>query len=330
MILLVNFGGPRSLEEIFPFLKTLLQDRDVIRTKLPSWAHNALFHRVAKKRAQTIAHDYQLIGGRSPIYFDTEEIAEKLREKLQLPVATFHRYLPSTHKASLKILEEAKANYIQVLPLFPQFSYATTGSIARFLAQNLCCKTQNRLRWIKSYAAHPAFIESYQRRLKDFLEQKQLSAKDTVLLFSAHGVPRSFICTGDIYQAECELSFQHIMKAFPHFTSRLSYQSKFGKGEWIRPYTDETCENISSWSQGKTNAVIVPLTFTSDHIETLFEIEQLYLPILQKNGLKAYRCPALNLESYWIDALAQITEEPHWSSTQMLIRNSAVSWCCKS
>ncbi len=328
MILLVNFGGPRTLDEIFPFLTALLQDRDVVRTNLPSWAHNALFKRIARKRAQSIAHDYTSIGGRSPIYFDTEEIAKQLREKLQVPILTFHRYLPSTHKTSLQAIEEVSTKDICVLPLFPQFSYATTGSIARFFARHLCCKTVNRLRWIKSYPAHPAFISSYQRRLKDFLEDNQLSSDNTLLLFSAHGLPRSFVCTGDVYQAECELSYQRIMEAFPDFLSRLSYQSKFGKGEWLRPYTDETCSSISSWSQGKTHAVVVPLSFTSDHIETLFEIEQLYLPLLRDQGLKAYRCPALNLAPYWIDALAQIAQDTQWSSTQMLIRNPEISWCC--
>ncbi len=328
MILLVNFGGPRDVDEIFPFLTALLQDRDVVRTNLPVWMHNALFKRIARKRARSIAHDYNSIGGRSPIYFDTEEIAEQLREKLQVPVLTFHRYLPSTHKDSLQAIEKANANVIRVLPLFPQFSYATTGSIARFFAKHLCCKTLSRLRWTTSYSAHPAFISSYQRRLADFLQENQLSADNTLLLFSAHGLPRSFVCTGDIYQAECELSYQRIMQAFPHFVSKLSYQSKFGKGEWIRPYTDETCSSVSTWCEGKTGAVIVPLSFTSDHIETLFEIEQLYLPLLQDQGLTAYRCPALNLAPYWIDALAQIAQEPQWASTQMLIRNPEVSWCC--
>lgn len=329
MIVLVNFGGPRDLPEIFPFLKALLQDRDVIRTKLPTFLHNWLFQRVAKKRSKKIAHDYLLIGGKSPIYFDTEEIAQKLQERLDCPVIPFHRYLPATHKASLKAIEEANEQEIRVLPLFPQFSYSTTGSIARILANSLSCKTLKKLRWIKSYAKHPAFIKAEARRIADYLKENNIPENETFFLFSAHGLPQSYICRGDIYQIECEESHREVMKYFPKALSRLSYQSKFGPAEWIRPYTDETCESILSIHQGKKHVVIVPISFTSDHIETLFEIEKLYLPLIQKQNLQAHRCPALNLEPYWLDALAEIVQEPQLLGTQMLIRNESVSWCCR-
>ena len=94
--LFVNFGGPRDLEEITPFLTALLTDRDVVRTRFPTFLHNWLFRRVAKKRAQKIAHDYAMIGGRSPIYFDTEALAKKWDS------LTIHRYLPATHRETLQ------------------------------------------------------------------------------------------------------------------------------------------------------------------------------------------------------------------------------------
>lgn len=327
--LLVNFGGPRNLGEIRPFLTELLTDRDVIRSKLPNWAHNFLFTRVARKRALKIRDDYGLIGGKSPIYADTEEMAKLLAAKLSAPVIPFHRYLPATHAASLRQIEELEVEEIRVLPLFPQFSYATTGSIARFLSERLCCKTLNSLRWVHSYAGHPAFILSYQQRIRDFLEEREIAEEEAVLLFSCHGLPRSFICTGDIYETECRSSFQSVRSAFPRAVCRLSYQSKFGRGEWLRPYTDETCAAYPAWGEGRRKAVIVPLSFTSDHIETLFEIEKLYLPMLQEHGIEAHRCPALNLETYWIEALVEIAKTSFVSATQMLVRNKAVFFCCR-
>ena len=101
---------------------------------------------------------------------------------------------------------------------------------------------------------------------------------------------------------------------------QLCYQSKFGKGEWLRPYTNEVCEEILKWNEKRKNIVFVPISFTTDHIETLFEIEKLYLPLIEKNGLKAYRCPALNLEPYWIDALAEIAKGPILYDNHLLIR----------
>ncbi len=322
--LLVNFGGPRDVGEIAPFLTALLQDRDVIRTRFPTFFHNWFFGRIARKRAGKIAEDYEKIGGRSPIYFDTEETAKQLSPLLNAPVLTFHRYLPATHANSLSAIEECAAKEIQVIPLFPQFSYATTGSIARFFMERLEPKQVRKLRWIKSYPAHRAFIGSYIQRISDFLREKNLNEEETILLFSAHGVPLSFIERGDLYQSECELSYLHTIDAFPKALGRLSYQSKFGRGEWLRPYTDETCKGTAEWGMGRKQVVVVPIAFTSDHIETLFEIEELYLPLIRQQGFDAYRCPALNLEPYWIEGLCQIAKETSGLATQMLVRTCEI------
>lgn len=314
MILLANFGGPRHLDEIVPFLTALLCDRDVIRTRFPPFIHNWLFGRVARKRALKVRHDYEQIGGRSPIYFDTETLAQILTERLRMQVHTFHRYLPATHAESLKEFQTAQE--IKVLPLFPQFSYATTGSIARYFSHHLTAP----VRWIKSYADHPAFIAAYQRRISDFLDEQKIPEEDAVLLFSAHGLPQQFVDEGDPYESECRLSYEGVLKGFPRALGRLCYQSKFGPEEWLRPYTDESSQQILQWHQGRSHVVFVPISFTSDHIETLFEIEQLYLPIIAAQGLRSYRCPALNLEPYWIDALIEILGNSNLHKNQTLVR----------
>jgi ferrochelatase len=305
-VLIVNFGGPRNLDEVEAFLEELLCDPDLIRTPFPKFFQDWFFKRVARKRAVKVRHDYAEIGGKSPIYFDTEALAKSLSLRAKREVVTFHRYLRATHE-----MEKLQEEFL-VLPLFPQFSYATTGSAARCLAQ---CK---KLSWIKSYETHPAFILAHQKRIESFLVEKSLVPEETILLFSAHGVPKKFVDEGDPYQKMCEATVQEVMKAFPKMLGKLSYQSKFGRGEWIRPYTDEACEQMGTW--GLKNCVIVPISFTSDHIETLFEIEKLYLPIIRAKGMNAYRCPALNQEPYWIDALVEILESPEFFSTQSLIR----------
>jgi ferrochelatase len=312
--LIVNFGGPRNLEEVPSFLTSLLCDRDLIRTRFPNWIHNWLFTRVAKKRAMKVSEDYHEIGGKSPIYFDTETIREVLSQKLAAEVCTFHRYLPATHAESIRQISQ-KEEWI-TLPLFPQFCYATTGSIARFLAPH--CST--KLKWIKSYANHPAFIDAYQRRIRTFLQENNLEEKETLLFFSAHGVPKRFSEEGDPYETECNLSYREVMKGFPQAKGRLCYQSKFGRGEWLRPYTNEAAERILDWHEGRKHIVFIPISFTSDHIETLFEIEKLYLPIIRAKGLNAYRCPALNLESYWIESLVEILQKPTLYENHSLIR----------
>ncbi len=322
MHLFVNFGGPRTLDEVEPFLITLLTDEDVIRTKLPGFIQRRLFTRLARKRSMRIREDYRKIGGKSPIFDDTEAVAREASLLTQRPMLTFHRYLPETHATFLSNLDGFAGDEITIFPLFPQFSYATTGSIARFFQRFVKPEIVKKMRWIKSYAAHPAYVQSMQRCIRNFLEQQSLLEEETILLFSAHGLPQEYVDAGDIYESECRQSFHAIAQAFPKALSILAYQSKFGKGEWLRPYTDETCEAILSWHAGKKQVVFVPLSFTSDHIETLFEMEELYLPIIREQGLSAYRCPALNRRPDWIGAIAEILKEPNLCTNQMLIRTS--------
>ncbi len=308
--LIVNFGGPRHPDEIYPFLKELLCDQDVVRTKFPQFIHNFLFRKIAHKRSLTIQKEYALIGGKSPIFFDTEEIASLLSEKLFSKVLTFHRYLPKTHDDSLIAIENSQAKEIRVLPLFPQFTYATTGSIARFFLKNLSKTTQKKLRFLPSFPTHPLFIESMQKKIDDFLKENHLSLEETILLFSSHGVPQIFVDTGDPYEKECRASFESISRKYEKAISCLSFQSQFGKGKWLSPSTKELSENILSWNQGRKNVVFIPLSFTSDHIETLVEIEHQYVPLIREKTLNAYRCPALNLEPYWIENLRTLFLDP--------------------
>ncbi len=100
----------------------------------------------------------------------------------------------------------------------------------------------------------------------------------------------------------------------------LSYQSRFGPEKWLTPYTDEICLNIDNYLEGRRTVVVVPLSFTSDHIETLFEIEELYLPLLRKKNIKALRCPALNNHPSWINAIPAIMQETDRTSNQLLLR----------
>ena len=318
--ILANFGGPRSTAEIGVFLKALLTDRDVVRTRLPTPLHNFLFSRIAKRRAKKIEGDYLSIGGKSPIYDDTEALASALRSHLKEPILTFHRYLPATHDAFCRQVESLKAEQLHCFPLFPQFTYATTGSIARWMQKHLPHQITTKIRWIKSYPKHPLFIAAHQKIIKRFLNQMGLAAEEFFFLFSAHGVPKSFIEEGDLYEDECQESYRAIMSDFPNTPSALVYQSKFGPGEWLKPYTGEFCEQIEQHTKERRHVLTIPISFTSDHIETLFEVEQEYLPIIRSKGLLAYRLPALSLSPEWIEAIPKILEETTTCNNQMLIR----------
>jgi ferrochelatase len=302
-VVLANFGGPRSLEEVEEFLVELLSDQEVLRTPFPAWIHRLLFKRVARKRSRSVREDYALIGGRSPIFEDTESLALLLEG---FEVVTFHRYLPKTHPLFLERMEQISSERITVFPCFPQFSYATTGSMALWFQRHLPSSVVERLDWIRSYPSHPLYIAAMCQVLREFLEKNHLKEEEVLLLFSAHGLPQQFIDTGDSYQRECEQSFAAICAHFPNALVQLSYQSQFGKDPWIQPYTKEVCQKISL---ERRHVVVIPLSFTSDHIETLYEVEHLYLPLIRASGLFAYRCPALNLREEWVEAIASLIRE---------------------
>lgn len=319
--LIVNFGGPRTLKEIEPFLKALLTDKDVIRTNFPQVFHNFLFGRIAKKRALTLTHDYAKIGGGSPIWADTECIADSLRQKLKAPVLTFHRYLPATHSAFIKEINQLDCEEIVVFPMFPQFTYATTGSIARFFLKHISPLVIKKLRWVKSYPTHPAFIQASVSTIRDFLNQIGLREEEVFFLFSAHGLPQSFIEKGDLYAYECRASFENVMALFPKAEGMLCYQSKFGPEEWLKPYTIDLCQQIETYNKGRKYCVFVPISFTSDHIETLFEVEELYMPVISTKGLHPFRVPALNRRPDWTDAITEIISNSTPCPTSMLLRH---------
>ena len=232
-----------------------------------------------------------------------------LGKRLDLPVLTFHRYIKSTHKEFLEALYAEKPDKIIVFPLFPQFSYATTGSIARWFSSHVSKEYVKKMRWIRSYPDHPGFIDCFSCLIREFLQEKGIEEEETALLFSAHGVPVKFIKGGDTYQKECESSFKAIRKHFPKAVSTLAFQSKFGRGEWLKPATEDLCKRPTEIFQGKKHAVFIPLSFSSDHIETLFEIEQLYVAPLLDLGFSAFRCPALGRKEEWIEGGEKILQE---------------------
>ncbi len=266
--LLANFGGPRDLGEVELFLKELLTDQEVIRTPYPPFVHRLLFSWVAKRRAKKVGPDYALIGGKSPIFEDTEAIAKSVSELLGQEVIVFHRYLKRTHEDFIRKMEGlGDVDQIRVFPMFPQFSYATTGSIALWFKKNLPAEVHNRIVWVKSYPDHPPYIAAMQKCLRDYLAEQGLKEEETLVLCSAHGLPQDFIATGDPYAKECLLSFELLKEGFQGARFLLSFQSQYGKKEWIRPYTGQVCEKIADWAQGCKNVVVVPLSFTSDHMK---------------------------------------------------------------
>ncbi|EPP36543.1 Ferrochelatase [Chlamydia avium] len=314
--LLANFGGPRNTQDCQAFLTSLLTDPDVTGGMLPSAIHKYLFTFIAKKRTKKVIPFYEAIGGRSPIYQDTESLAKILSSYLHAPVIPFHRYLEDTHTATIRKLEAFKNLRVLGVPLFPHFTYAVTGSIVRCIHKYL---PEANISWIAHFGNHPAFLSCIIDHIRKFLQSHDIPEDNCCLLFSAHGLPVKYIRKGDPYSQQCEHSFLAISQQLHPIETHLCYQSKFGFGKWLSPATQTICATLAT---SKKYVLIVPFGFTSEHIETLYEIEKEYLPILRQRGYVALRIPTIYNSVHWGETLATIIQNSPHTAYPELIKSS--------
>ncbi|GAX81236.1 hypothetical protein CEUSTIGMA_g8668.t1 [Chlamydomonas eustigma] len=321
-VLLLNLGGPDKIEDVQPFLYNLFADPDIIR--LPP---NARFLQplIAKSisilRAPKSAEGYKAIGGGSPLRRITEDQAFALTNALRkkgLADASVYvgmRYWhPYTEEAIQQIKNDGVGRLV-ILPLYPQFSISTSGSSFRLLESLL--KSDSSLRTLK----HTVIPSWYQRKgyvsaMVDLMVaelQKFREPNGVEIFFSAHGVPKSYVEeAGDPYKEEMEECVQLIMSELTTrgFTNHhtLAYQSRVGPVEWLKPYTDDSIRELGG--SGVKSLLAVPISFVSEHIETLEEIDMEYRELAIESGITQWgRVPALNTNQAFIDDLADAVLE---------------------
>ena len=312
-VLLLNLGGPEKLEDVRPFLFNLFSDPEIIR--LPArWLQKPLAWLISTLRAKKSQENYQEIGGGSPLLQITQDQAEALQQRLgELGVDSsvyigMRYWNPFTEEA----IEQIKGNLperLVILPLYPHFSISTSGSSFRILEELWQKDTAlARLKYtlIPSWYNNPGYVKAMAELIKTEL-QKFADPDKAHIFFSAHGVPKSYVDeAGDPYQAEIEACAELIMQTLgcPN-AHTLAYQSRVGPVEWLKPYTEEALEELGA--QGVENLLVVPISFVSEHIETLQEIDIEYREIAEEAGIENFqRVPALNTYPGFIDALAQM------------------------
>jgi ferrochelatase len=312
-VLLLNLGGPEQLEDVRPFLFNLFSDPEIIRLPFP-WMQKPLAWMISTSRAKKSQENYKEIGGGSPLRRITDEQAKALQETLthqgydaQVYVGMRYWY-PFTEEAIARIKRD-KVEELVVLPLYPQFSISTSGSSFRLLEKIWTeDPALGRIRYtvIASWYNSPGYLNA----MADLIAQQldQVENPDQVhIFFSAHGVPVSYVEeAGDPYQQEIEDCTRLIMKTLnrpnPH---TLAYQSRVGPVEWLKPYTEDAIHELAE--QGVKRMVVVPISFVSEHIETLQEIDIEYREIAEEAGIEQFiRVPALNTHPIFIEDLARL------------------------
>jgi protoporphyrin/coproporphyrin ferrochelatase len=313
-VILFQLGGPDSLEAIEPFLHNLFMDPDIIDFPLAFLARRPLAKFISSKRAPKVQENYKQIGGKSPILELTRRQATALELQLHqhgVDAAVFiaMRYWhPMTNRA----VQEVKAGAFEqviLLPLYPQFSQATTFSSfnewnrqAKRAGLNIPTKT------ICCYPSHPHLIEALVQNINLALTRfRNIPPGDIDLVFSAHGIPVSYIQKGDPYQLQIEETVRAICEEGKWTTPyTLCYQSKVGPMEWLKPSLVETVQRLGT--AGRKNLLVIPVAFVTDHIETLHEINIDVRKEAAHLGIQQFElAPALNDHPQFIECLTELT-----------------------
>lgn len=319
-VLLFNMGGPATLDEVEPFLVEVFSDRDVI--ELPfGRALQPLFARVlARARARSVRRNYALIGGGSPLLRHTVAQARALQRRLdggplggRARVFIAMRYTAPTAADALAAMSAAAVRQVVTVPLYPHWSRATTGSFHRALQRALEAGKDDgpavEVTHIRSYFDDPLYLDALAATVRLGFETIPPDARrDTVVLFSAHGLPQTLVDAGDPYVEQIEATRRGVVeRAALGNRHLLGYQSRTGPVRWIGPGTEELLDRLGL--EGVRSVLVVPLSFVSEHIETLYEVDILLRERALARGITLYRrTPTLQTHPLFVECLARLVE----------------------
>lgn len=313
-IILLNLGGPARLDDVRPFLLNLFSDPFIIDLPGGRFLRPILARAISTFRSRRVQGFYAMIGGGSPLLRLTNEQAGALREELErrgrrgVRVEVAMRYAEPRAEAAIRSVQEAGDRAVLALPLYPHECVATTtSSLVDLEKARDAIAPEIKIRAVRSYHLHPGYLEAMAARIREAIGRLPASLRrDVVLLFSAHGVPERLPRRGDPYVAQIEETVAALRAIVGvEIEHRLAYQSRTGPVRWVGPGTDSVIEELA----GRPAVVVVPVSFVSDHIETLYEIDLLFGELAHKVGIKHFvRCEALNSSPLFIRALADLAE----------------------
>ncbi len=305
-VILMNLGGPGKIEEIEPFLYNLFCDPDIFHIPV---GQNIFAKIISKVRSGKVAKQYELIGGGSPIAELTEKqrvtLSEELKE-LNVDVYTAMRYWHPLTKNVAAEVEKVNYDKIILLPLYPHYSIVTVGSSVNEWFRHYRGKKE-KVKIVKSYFNNPEYHQAVSAKIDETILKFPREERENVfILFSAHSTPQSVIDKGDPYQKEIISSVDSIMKLRGNSNRfGISYQSKVGPVKWLKPSTEGFIKKLGK--EGITSLLVVPISFVSDHLETLYELGIEYRKTAIETGIKNYEVMnALNDSPQFIEALKNI------------------------
>jgi ferrochelatase len=325
-VVLMNMGGPDSLEAVEPFLFNLFNDNDIIPLPLGGLVlgQRLLARRISSSRSRFVRGYYERIGGRSPLaeitYGQAAALEQRLNERA-VPDARFRCYVamrywhPFTDEALARAREDG-VDRLVALSLYPHYTTATTGSSLNELRRKLAGAPPGLgaidVLEIDRFYDDPVYLDALAEQVEAGLALFDAPARDAAtILFSAHGLPVSFVRKGDPYVEHLHTTIAGVVARRAATSGRvpewrLSFQSRAGKARWLEPDTEHALAELKR--EGRRDVLVVPISFVSDHIETLYEIDLLFGETAAKLGLNMKRSPSLNTAPRFIEALAGLVE----------------------
>ncbi len=313
-VVLLQLGGPDSLDAVQPFLYNLFVDPDIIDLPGAFLFRKRLAKIISTRRAPKVQELYKQIGGRSPILEQTQQQATGLKKLLaekgqDLPVEIAMRYWHPFTEETLRKLMDKNVNEFVLLPLYPHYSKATTGSSVRewrrvqktLGGENLATKV------IEPYFDHPLYIQALVKRVDEAIKRIPSDQRSKIhLVFSAHGTPMKLVRDGDPYSKQIRRTYELVVEkgnfGLPH---HLCFQSKVGPQKWLEPSLVDTLPALGA--QGVTHIVIIPIAFVTDHIETLSEINIEGRHLAKDNGISTFEMTApLTTSEPFLQCLAEL------------------------
>jgi len=315
-IVLFQLGGPDSLEAVEPFLMNLFLDPDIIPLGAASFLRWPIAKLISSRRSIPVAAKYAMIGRRSPIRVLTERQRARLAAAVAphidpVAVVAMRYWRPTTQDAVDVLRAAGRLDELVLLPLYPQYSYATTlSSMKEFRRVYGPPKVDLPERVVESFYNHPLYIQALVQRIGSMLRQYVDSSR-IHLVFSAHGLPMSLVEKGDPYPKQIEetvrLACELGARLYPGWprTHLLCYQSRVGPAKWLQPPFTGTMERLGH--EGVKEMLVVPISFVTEHIETLHEINIEGRIDAKKFGVEIFRMmPAVGDSPLFIAALKDL------------------------
>ncbi|MGA1846258.1 ferrochelatase [Deferribacter abyssi] len=313
LLYVMYMGGPDSLKGIEEFLYNLFSDRDIIDFKIGK-LQNFVAKIIAKTRSKKVMPDYIKMGGSSPQIKHLQGLLKKVKDKYkkyyqrELFTEVGMCYYSPLIEDTVETLQYKNFDKIFVMTMYPQYSYTTSGvCFKRFYSAINVIPPNGNFKIIPYWYKNENYNKCIEKRIKNAAKELKKDLKECFVLFSAHSLPEYTLKRGDVYVRQIHEQIDIVLKNLEIKGYELAFQSRTGPIKWLGPETKDVIEKFPE--KGIDNVIVVPLSFVSDHIETLIELDEQYIKKAREKGINIVRTNSLNDSDDFAEAIISILEE---------------------